>query len=78
MSRTVDEFSLDVGYINTLKSVDVTAYDAQGNIIRVVPVDAYGIVRVTIQEAGIASFSVKSVSAEPAGWAIDNVTFPLP
>ena len=78
MSRTVNEFSLDVGYIDTLKSVNVTAYGARGNIIQVVPVNAYGIVRVTIHKAGIASFAVKTVSAEPAGFAIDNVTFPRP
>jgi hypothetical protein len=75
--RTVSRLSLDVGYIDTPGTVQVTALGANGKIIKTVLVEQLGIVPVTIQGAAIASFSVGEVSQEPAGFAIDNVSFPL-
>ncbi len=73
--RTVNHLALSVGYINTRKSVRVIARDADGVELLSVPLDALGIVRVTITQSRMASFRVEAVAAEPAGFAIDNVTF---
>ena len=75
---TVGHFSLDVGYIDDPGSVAVTAFDASGHVLDTETADQTGIVPVTVQASGIASFSVAEVSAEDAGFAIDNVAFPQP
>lgn len=51
-------------------------YDRGGDLLREIPLHAGGIVTVTIIEPGIAKFRVEAVSNEPAGFAIDNVSFP--
>ena len=76
--RTVDSFSLDVGYIDTSGSTEVIAYDSSGNVLDTVPVDNYGIVNVIVSAPGTASFSVQAVdpsNPDPNGWAIDNLSF---
>ena len=76
--RTVNNFSLDVGYIDTPGSTEVVAYDSDGNTLDTVPIDDTGIVNVSISVPGIASFAVQSVdpsNPDSAGWAIDNVSF---
>ena len=75
---TVGHFSLDVGYIDDPGSVAVTAFDASGHVLDTVTADQTGIVPVTVQASGIASFSVAEVAEEDAGFAIDNVAFPQP
>lgn len=77
--RTVDNFSLDVGFIDTPGSTEVVAFGSGGNTIDTVPIEDTGIVNVSVAVSGIASFAVEPVdpgNPDPAGWAIDNVTFP--
>ncbi len=72
-ARTVGGFSLDVGYINTPGSVKVIVYGRSGSRIGQLSADGVGIVRIDSTFAGAASFLVKALSSEPAGFAIDNV-----
>lgn len=74
--RTVDSFMLDLGYIDTPGSVKVIVYDLAGNRIGTLSADRTGIVRITSNFARAASFLVKALSNEPAGFAIDNLLFP--
>ena len=77
--RTVSNFSLDVGYIDTPGSTEVIAYDADGNPLDTVVIEDTGIVLVSVSVTGIASFVVQSVdpsNPDPDGWAVDNVSFP--
>jgi RHS repeat-associated protein len=77
-ARTVDSFSLDVGYIDTPGSTEVIAYDSGGTVLDTVPVSNFGIVHVTVSVPGIASFAVESVdqgNPDPNGFAIDNLSF---
>ncbi|WKX69318.1 SGNH/GDSL hydrolase family protein [Streptomyces sp. XD-27] len=76
--RTVSKFSLDVGYIDTPGTVAVTALDRKGKQIARKVVDRTGIVSVTLQAKGIASFQVDEVAGEAAGFAIDNVAYAQP
>jgi RHS repeat-associated protein len=76
--RTVGNFSLDVGYIDTPGSTEVIAYGSSGNVIDTVPINDTGIVNVSVSVPGIASFSVQSVDSgnpDPNGFAVDNVAF---
>ncbi len=77
--RTVDDFSLDVGYIDNPGSTEVIAYDSGGNPIDTMVIDDTGIVNVSVSVSGIASFAVESAdpdNPDDDGWAIDNVAFP--
>jgi RHS repeat-associated protein len=77
-ARTVDNFSLDVGYIDTPGSTEVVAFDSDGNVLDAEPIEDTGIVNVSVSTPGIASFEVESVdpsNPDPNGWAIDNVAF---
>ncbi|MGW1280051.1 SGNH/GDSL hydrolase family protein [Streptomyces tsukubensis] len=73
--RTVGQFGLTVGYINEPNSVVVTAHDLQGKEIARKSVDRTGIVPVVLKVKGIASFRVQPTAGEPAGFAIDNVSY---
>ncbi len=76
--RTVGNFSLDVGYVDTPGSTEVIAYGSSGNVIDTVPINDTGIVTVSVSVSGIASFSVHSVDSgnpDPNGFAVDNVAF---
>jgi Collagen triple helix repeat (20 copies) len=74
---TVDSFALDVGYIDSPGSVAVSAYGLGGGLLRRVFPSQVGIDTVTISAAGTASFRVEAVGYEPAGFAIDNLSFEL-
>jgi lysophospholipase L1-like esterase len=73
-ARTVDNFSIDVGYIDAIGTTTVTAYDAEGKKTESVVIDTYGMNTVPISDDGIASFTVADPD-EPNGFAIDNLTF---
>lgn len=73
--RTVSSMALDVGYIDDPGSTEVLAYDSGGRLLATVVANLEGIVRITINKAGIASFVVRSTGVESSGWAIDNVAF---
>ncbi len=76
-SATVDSLTLDVGYIDSPGSVAISAYGLNGGLLRRVFPSQVGINTVNISTAGIASFRVEAVGYEPAGFAIDNVSFEL-
>ena len=70
---TVNGFSLDVGYIDSRNSVVVDYLDSQGFVVGSQYAQSFGINHLTIGYRGIASFTVYTVSDEPAGFAIDNL-----
>lgn len=76
--RTVNHLQLDVGYIDTARSVYVLVYGADGGQLLAIPLAANGIVHVDIDQLGMASFRVETVTDEPAGFAVDNVSYPSP
>jgi lysophospholipase L1-like esterase len=75
--RTVSRFSLDVGYIDDPGSVAVTAFGTDGTQLAQSVVNQTGIVPVTLKATGMASFQVDEVAGEDAGFAIDNVSYPI-
>ncbi len=74
-AKTVDSFTLDVGYIDSPGSVKVIVYAASGSRLGTLSVDSRGMVRIRSSFARAASFLVKALSNEPAGFAIDNLSF---
>ena len=70
---TVDGFSLDIGYINDRNSVEIDYYDNAGNLIGSTRAQSYGINEVDVTYRGVASFRVRAVEYEAAGFAIDNL-----
>ncbi|WP_147795642.1 DUF6531 domain-containing protein [Cellulomonas sp. Y8] len=75
--RTVDHLQLDVGYIDDPGSVEVTTYGQDGGELLTVAADELGIARIVIDQPGMAAFRVYAVENETAGFAVDNVTFPV-
>ncbi|WP_328296184.1 DUF6531 domain-containing protein [Kineococcus sp. NBC_00420] len=71
----MDSFSVDVGYINNPGSTTVTAYSASGAVLESSAIQQTGIVTVTVNQPGTASFTVGATSSEDAGFAVDNVSF---
>ncbi len=71
---TVNSLQLDAGYINNPGSVEIVAHLADGRT-RTAIADHLGIDQISISTRGIASFSAQAVSAEDAGFAIDNLGF---
>ena len=72
---TVSSFSLGVGYIDSPGSVAISAYALNGTLVKRVFATNIGINPISVSATGIASFRVEAVSDEPAGFAIDNVSF---
>jgi lysophospholipase L1-like esterase len=70
---TVNGFSLDVGYINNRNSVEILYYDQAGNVIGSTRAQSYGINTIDVFYRGVASFRVRAVTYEAAGFAIDNL-----
>jgi GDSL-like lipase/acylhydrolase family protein len=70
---TVTGFELDLGYINSRNSVEVFAYDANGALVDSMKAQAVGFNHITIRNAAIASFSIRIIDDEPAGFGIDNL-----
>jgi len=72
---TVDEFSLNVGYINNPGSVIMTVLGEDGNQLGVLTANQYGFNQLTSWFPGAASFIVSQVADEPAGWEINTIQF---
>jgi len=72
---------LDGGYFNAIGGTAITAFDRNGNILGSVLNEALGIEFLGLVTADgqerIAGLLFSLVGAEPAGFAIDNVTFAL-
>jgi RHS repeat-associated protein len=70
---SVSSFTLDVGFIDTPDSIQVIAYTTGGADI--VSASTVGINTITSNVGNIVAFEVMQSASEPAGFAIDNVTF---
>lgn len=70
---TVNGFSLDVGYIDNRNSVEILYYDQTGNLVGSTRAQSYGINTIDVFYRGVASFRVRAVTYEAAGFAIDNL-----
>ena len=71
---TVKGFSVDIGYINNLNSVELIYFDAKGKKIGSLRTGAFGIDTLDVTSSvPIGSFTVHALISEPNGWAIDNV-----
>ncbi|HRC85376.1 MAG TPA: dockerin type I domain-containing protein [Thermoanaerobaculia bacterium] len=72
---TVSEFSLDAGCFDALRSVRLEWFDRQGRKIGQRTGTQRGIERITVTGGNIARFRIEIIENEPAGYAIDNLTF---
>lgn len=78
--RTVDHFSVDVGWVNTPGTVQVAVLGLDGTALQVVPIERVGYIPVPVTGKGIAAFRVSAspTSVDEAGFTIDDVTFAPP
>jgi len=70
---TVNGFSLDVGYIDDRDSVEIQYFDSAGGLAGSTRAQSYGINHIEVTYRGVASFTVRAVEYEAAGFAIDNL-----
>ncbi len=70
---TVDKFSIDVGFINSPDSTQMTVYDSKHQQLGVLVATQSGFNQLFSTFPGAASFSVSSVADEPAGWEINTI-----
>ncbi len=70
---TVNGFSLDLGYIDSRDSVELTYYDLAGSVLGAVRAQALGFNHLVVAQKGVASFSTKIITSEPAGYEVDNL-----
>lgn len=70
---TVNEFSIDVGFIDTPYSTQMTVYDSKHQQLGVLVATHQGFNQLFSTFPGAASFSVSSVANEPAGWEINTI-----
>ncbi|HET9898799.1 MAG TPA: putative Ig domain-containing protein [Streptosporangiaceae bacterium] len=70
---TVDEFSIDVGFINSPDSTQMTVYNSKHKQLGVLDATQEGFNQLFSTFPGAASFSVSSVADEPAGWEINTI-----
>ena len=70
---TVDDFSVEVGYIDNPDSTQMTVYNSMGQQLGVLVATQYGFNQLYSTFPGAASFSVSSVSEEDAGWELNTI-----
>jgi hypothetical protein len=70
---TVDDFSVEVGYIDNPDSTQMTVYNSQGQQLGVLVATQYGFNQLYSTFPNAASFSVSSVADEPAGWELNTI-----
>lgn len=81
VATPVSHLAFDGGYFDAVGSMTMTAYNAGGQIVGTQKNTRLGIERLVIDRAGtkdIASFRIEITGIEPAGFAIDNLTFDRP
>ncbi len=71
----VQSFSLDAGFFDEIGSTRIEWFDPDGKKIGQRINSRFGIERFTIEGGNIASWRMGIVQNEPAGFAIDNVSF---
>ena len=74
-TAAVDSVSLDLGYVDTANTTRVDFYGAFGKLLGYQTVPSTGIVRINWTYPGTTRFLVHRITNDPAGWAIDNVSF---
>jgi hypothetical protein len=72
----VNQFSLDLGYIDSPNSTSVLVYGIDGQQIGAIPASATGINHIVSNYAGVSSFVVSG--SDPSGWTIDNLSYLSP
>ena len=70
---TVNEFSIDVGFINSPDSTQMTVYNSKHQQLGVLVATQEGFNQLFSTFPGAASFSVSTVADEPAGWEINTI-----
>jgi RHS repeat-associated protein len=73
---TVSSMSFDLGYINTAGSTSVQIYGPADQLLGSVVANSTGIFLVTSNFSDASYFIISGV--DPAGWAIDNLSFVSP
>jgi hypothetical protein len=71
----VQSFSLDAGYFDALGSTRIEWFDPDGNKLGQRTNTKYSIERFNIEGGNIARWRIAIIENEPAGYAIDNVSF---
>lgn len=71
----VQSFSFDAGYFDEIGSTRIEWFDLKGKKIGQKINSHLGIERFTLEGGNIASWKIGIVETEPAGFAIDNVSF---
>ena len=72
----VDNFSFDLGYIDTAGSTSVRIYGPNDQLLGTTVTTSTGIFHVTSNFTDASYFIITGV--DPAGWAIDNLSFVTP
>jgi lysophospholipase L1-like esterase len=70
---TVDQFSIEVGYIDNPGSTQMTVYNSKGQQLGVLVATQEGFNQLYSTFPDAASFSVSSVADEPAGWEMNTI-----
>ncbi|OAD21905.1 conserved hypothetical protein, secreted [Candidatus Thiomargarita nelsonii] len=71
----VESFTLDAGYFDAFGSTRIRWFDKDGNVLGQRTNTQFGIETFTISGGNIASWRTEIIEDEPAGYAVDNVTF---
>lgn len=71
----VESFSLDAGYFDSNGSTRIEWFDPDGEKLGQRTNTHFGIQRFDIEGGNIARFRISIIENEPAGYAIDNVSF---
>lgn len=74
--ETVENLSIDVGYINEPGSTVLTVKRTSGPTT--IFADEEGFDRLSLTANDITGFTVESVEGEPAGWTVDNLAYTIP
>jgi lysophospholipase L1-like esterase len=70
---TVNDFSVEVGYIDDPGSTQMTVYNSKGKQIGVLVATQEGFNQLYSTFPDVASFSVSSVTGETAGWELNTI-----
>lgn len=71
----VESFSFDAGYFDNFGSTRVQWFDAKGKVLGQRLNSRLGIENLNVTGGNIASWRIETVADEPAGFAVDNVSY---
>lgn len=75
---TVDSFTWDIGFFDAEETVRFEWYGLSGQLLGAAVNEGLGYRRYTLSGGEFASVGFQIVSAEPAGFGIDNLVVPVP